>query len=63
VPDSFDKIILKDGRVGIIAEALELGVAYEFDHPTRGDGIALGIMTIYQDGVADVLEPFLEAEC
>ena len=60
--DSFDKTILKDGRVGIIAEALELGVAYEFDHPTRGDGSALDITITYQDDVAAVFEPFSMAE-
>ena len=61
--DSFDKMILKDGRVGTIAEVLEPGIASEFERSTRDDGTALDITTAYQDEVAAVFEPFSMAEC
>lgn len=55
MPKLFDKVKLKDGTIGTIAEVLEPGVAYLFEYATPNGSSSFEVTTIYHDDIAAII--------
>ena len=55
MPKLFDKVRLKDGTIGTIAEVLESGVAYILEYETPNGPSRFEVTTVYQDDIEIIL--------
>ena len=51
MPDLFEKVRLRDGTIGTIAEVLEPGVAYLFEYETPDGPDRFEVSTVYQGDI------------